>query len=101
MSNYICEICQKEIENLEDGNFVKIKNSDGDLLKIIPVHKGTCDDILCVRGRMSGLNTNGSMPLSFFENETERNQYLNGTFSMTDAQLYDKFFNEDGTLKKN
>ena len=47
----------------------------------------------------NGLNTNSSMEISFFTTEEERNKYLNGTFTMTDEQFYQKVFNEDGTLK--
>lgn len=99
MANYVCAVCGEEIETFKDGNFVKIKGSSGNILKVVPVHKGNCDDALYSFGMANGLNTNGSMEISFFDTEEERNEYLNGTFTMTDEQLYKKFFNEDGTLK--
>ncbi|MEG1716911.1 MAG: hypothetical protein RR275_08890 [Lachnospiraceae bacterium] len=98
MSNYICSVCGNSIGD-GDGNFVKIKDSTGEVLKVVPVHKGECDDRLCAWGRANGYNTNGSMEISFFDSEEQRQEYLNGTFSMTDDEFYDKFFNADGTLK--
>lgn len=50
-------------------------------------------------GIANGLNTNSSMEISFFDSDEDRKEYMNGTFSMTDNELYNKFFNEDGTLK--
>lgn len=99
MKTYVCEVCKKEIENYRDGNFVKVKDGNGELIRTVPVHKGECDDKLCAVGRAYGLNTNASMEISFFDNDEQREEYINGTFSMTDDEFYNKYFNEDGTLK--
>ena len=99
MENYVCAVCKKEIKDVKNGLFVKIKDYNGKILKVVPVHKGKCDDILCKIGMQNGLNTNSSMEISFFTTEEERNKYLNGTFTMTYEQFYQKVFNEDGTLK--
>lgn len=99
MANYICAICKQPITDYNDGLFVKIQKPYGNLLKTVSIHKGDCDDRLEVYGRFNDLNTNSSMEISFFDSDEERAEYMNGTLSMTDNELYNKFFNKDGTLK--
>lgn len=99
MGEYECLVCHKKIKNFKDGNFVKIKDSKGKVLKVVSVHQGACDDALCEAGKMKGLNTNSSMPISSFDTEKERKEYLNGSFAITNEELYQKLFDEDGMLK--
>ena len=99
MKNYICAICKQPITDYTDGLLVKIQKPYGNILKTVPVHKGDCDRKLVALGKRNGLNTNSSMELSFFSSDEERAEYMNGTFSMSDDEFFDKYFNEDGTLK--
>lgn len=99
MENYICAICKRPITDYNNGLLVKIQKPYGNLLKTIPVHKGECDECLVEYCKEKELNTNSSMEMSFFASDKERMEYMNDTFSMTDNELYDKYFNEDGTLK--
>ena len=46
MENYVCTICGKVIKDFNNGLFVKIKDKEGNLLQVVPVHKGSCDDTL-------------------------------------------------------
>ena len=101
MANYICAICKQPITDYKNGLFVKIQKPYGNLLKTIPVHKGNCDNRLEAYGRANGLNTNSNMEISFFDSDEQRAEYMNGTFSMTDDEFYNKYFNKDGTLKAN
>ena len=101
MKNYICEICKQPITDYSNGLLVKIQKPYGKLLETIPVHKGDCDQKLEYYGKINKLNTNSCMEMSFFASDEERDAYINGTFSMTDDELYNKCFNEDGTLKSN
>ena len=100
MKPYICEVCGKEIKDFGDGLFVKIKDRNDKILRVVPVHKADCDDALCKSEMFKGFNTNDSMEISFFATEEERNEYLNEAFARTDEQLCKKYFNEDGTLKR-
>ena len=84
MENYVCTICGKVIKDFNNGLFVKIKDQEGNLLQVVPVHKGSCDDTLYKIETRKGLNANSSMEISFFSTEKERTEYLNGRFSMTD-----------------
>ncbi len=99
MKNYICAICKRPITDYTDGLLVKIQKPYGNILKTVPVHKGDCDRRLVAFGRSDGLNTTSSMELSFFSSDEERAEYMNGTFSMSDDEFFDKYFNEDDTLK--
>ena len=101
MSNYICAICNQPIINYADGLLVKIQKPYGNLLKTVPVHRGDCDNHLEAYARINGLNTNSTAQMSFFDSDEQRNEYMNDTFSITDDEFYNKYFNEDGTLKSN
>lgn len=101
MAEYICAICKQPITDNTDGLLVKIQKPYGNILKTVPVHKGECDDKLGDFGYSNGLNTNSSMEMSFFSSDQERAKYMDGTFSMSDRDFYEKYFNEDGTLKTN
>lgn len=99
MANYICKICNRPIIDYSDGLFVKIQNPSGNLLKTVPVHKGTCDDTLKTFCINNELDAKFCMEISFFNSDEERMEYMNSTFSMNDNEICDKYFNEYGTLK--
>lgn len=90
---------QYAINLSNNGLLVKIQKPYGNILKTVPIHKGDCDNYLERYGRTNGLNTNSCMEMSFFDSDEQRAEYMNGTFSMTDDEFYNKYFNEDGTLK--
>ena len=95
---YKCAVCGKPIEY--DGLLVKLQKPRGILLHAVSVHKGECDDKLVEFGKREGINTNASMEMSFFDNDEDREAYMNGEFAMSDSEFYIKFFNADGTIKK-
>ena len=101
MANYICAICKQPITDYDNGLLVKIQKPYGNLLCTLPIHKGSCDDKLTICSNINGLNTNSCMEMSFFDSDQQRDEYMNDTFSMTDDEFYNKYFNEDGSLKSN
>lgn len=78
MEKYFCEICGKEVLKFNDGLFVKIKDKNGNLVRVTPVHKGDCDKTLFTKCFEEGLNANASMEMSYFFTEEDRTSYLNG-----------------------
>ena len=95
--NYKCVICGKVIE--DDGLLVKLQKPYGNVRRVVPIHKGKCDDILQNFGRKVGINTNSCHEMSFFDTFEDKEAYINNEFSMSDNEFYIRYFNADGTLK--
>ncbi|SEH23199.1 toll/interleukin-1 receptor domain-containing protein [Selenomonas sp. KH1T6] len=56
---YKCAVCGELIE--DDGLLVKLQKPYGNILRVVPIHKGRCDDALQNWGERKGVNTNSSM----------------------------------------
>ena len=64
MENYVCTICGKVIKDFNNGLFVKIKDKEGNLLQVVPVHKGSCDDTLYKIETRKGLQKKRGLNIS-------------------------------------
>ncbi len=95
---YTCAICGLPIE--DEGLLVKLRKMDGSFLHTVPIHKGECDDRLVEVGKQEGFNTNSCMEFSFFDNDADREAYMNDEYTMSDSEFYIKYFNANGTFKR-
>ena len=95
--NHKCVICGEEIE--KEGLLVKLQKPFGMVQRVVPIHKGICDEKLQEYGRRNDINTNSSMEVSFFDTPEEVDAYINDDYFTTDSEFYIKYFNSDGTLK--
>ena len=68
--DFLCFICGQPLNNKQDL-FVKILSKErSELLKVVPVHIGECDEQLCTKENAKGHNTNGSFNLFSFNKVT-------------------------------
>ena len=69
--DFLCVICGQPLNSKQDL-FVKILSKDrSELLKVVPVHIGECDEQLCTKENAKGHNTNGSFNLFSFDNDDD------------------------------
>ena len=95
---YRCAVCGDNI--IADGLLVKLQKPYGKVLHVVPVHKGECDERLEAFGEREGINTDLCLELSFFDTDEDREAYINNDFSMSDSEFFTRYYNADGTLKK-
>lgn len=92
-----CEICGKTIGN--DGLLVKLQKPFGKMLRIVPVHKGECDEKLQRFGKQKEINTNSCIEVSSFDTHEDIEAYMNDDYYIGDSEFYIKYYNANGTLK--
>ena len=74
--DFLCEVCGKPL-NDKDDLFVKIRSKDNkEILRVVPVHIGECDEILSELEENKGHNVNGSFNFFSFKNNKSLEKYI-------------------------
>ena len=74
--DFLCEVCGKPL-NDKDDLFVKIRSKDNkEILRVVPVHIGECDEILSELEENNGHNVNGSFNFFSFKNNKSLENYI-------------------------
>lgn len=74
--DFLCEVCGKPL-NDKDDLFVKIRSKDNkEILRVVPVHIGECDEILSELEENKGHNVNGSFNFFSFKNNKSLENYI-------------------------
>lgn len=76
LGDFLCEVCGKPL-NDKDDLFVKIRSKDNkEILRVVPVHIGECDEILSELEENKGHNVNGSFNFFSFKNNKSLENYI-------------------------